>query len=492
MPVPTITTAVELKQVARGVAFSWQLEASGVPTSWNATGLPSGLSINAAGLVAGTTVMGSGVYAVSFVATNGSGDSEVYETFLWVVATPAGAIPDKVVVEVDLNLLTKQVRVPGVSEWQPPLVSPAEGAENGPAVLRLSPGENFEIALGALKNEILQALSVSSVIVKAYSLAEQRTYTFSAGGAFAIVGAGDTTRFQTALTVPASVFGRLVADRDGEGQSVSRLKMDFELRLANPANDFSDDDSSAIASLKESDTENATISINLADTVSQAYYDLTFSLLCPSDTGIQASFTRRVSVGYNGVSEEYEVTEVSGPTSATAASAVTGGIWIPTIQIVSITGTATGIEAAIRTTTTKQKRLILPQENDTNDGSTISSPGTPDEWAIKNSEGATIFTLSPGDGASAASIAASFLSGAGEVVSVTLDGGDNEIEIDLPTDTAIVSFEHASSTTGGVTSAGPTKNDASMKLEVAGVEDDSSGTVYKSRMFDVELAAGAA
>lgn len=495
MPVPSITTSDTLKQGASvGNAFSWQLAATESPTAWAATGLPTGLSINSSGLISGTPAAGTGgMYTPSITAENGSGTSAAYQPFLYVVQTVAGQVSDSFVRHLDMRLEDGKVRIPGLTDWMPASGPPGgtgDSADDVPLML-LKPGDSPTLAVGVVQAEVLQALSIDKAYLRLYDPKQTRqTYVISDGEAFTVNGSGDTTRFLVAVNMPVATFEDITANRRVDGRARAVMLMEIELEAANPAGDFSDTDTENITALTESDTEDDTLTITLTDQVPQALYDVTFELLCTSDSGIEISFTRRIRVSYDEGGSTFVLDEIlaTGDVSSKVAdNAVSGGLWTPTLANTSLTATSSGLSMDTRVTTTDQKQLVLVMEEGTTDGTTLTYAATPDEWTIKDGDGSTIFTFSASDGQTEASVAAAFLSGAGEVVTVNFDAANDEIEIYLPSGTSIAESEHTSTTTASVSTSAssPSKNDASVKVTVAGVADAENNEKLTSQSFPV-------
>lgn len=494
MPVPTITTDDTLKQASLGNAFSWQLAASESPTNWAASSLPSGLSINSSGLISGTPTE-SGMFTPSITAENGTGTSTAYVPYLYVVSTAAGQISDAFVTELDFDIQTGKVRIPNVTGWQPASRPPnaAEDTEADEPILVLKPGDKRDLAIGALKYDVLQALSIDKCYLRLYSpRLTQQGYEISDGSAFSTVGSGTTTRYQATLNLPTATYEAITADRGADGRAFEDMLCEIELEATNPAADFSATDTENITALTESDTENDTLTVTLTDQVAQALYDVTFELLCTSDSGIAISFTRRIRVSYDSGGSTFVLDEIlsSGDVSSKVAdNAVSGGLWTPTLENTSLTATASGLSFDTSVTTTDQKMIILAQEEGSNDGTNVSYPGTPDSWAIKDSSGTELGTLSLSDGDSEADVAAAFLTAVGEIVTVNFDAANDEIDIYLPVGTEVAESEHTSTATASIQASdtAPSKNDASVKVTVAGVSEPQNNTKLTSQSFLVRV-----
>lgn len=494
MPVPTITTSDTLKQGASvGNAFSWQLAATESPTDWAASSLPAGLSINSSGLISGTPTE-AGMFTPSITAENGSGTSAAYVPYLYVVQTAAGQISDAFVTEIDVDLMTGKVRLPNITGWQPASLPPnaADVAADEP-ILVLKPGDKRDLAVGVLKYDILQALSIDKCYLRMYDpRLTQTTYVISDGSSFSTVGSGDTTRYQATLNLPTATYEAITADRRADGRAAANMLCEIELEATNPAADFSANDTENITALTESDTEDDTLTVTLTDQVAQALYDVTFELLCTSDSGIEISFTRRIRVSYDTGGSTFVLDEIvaSGDVSSKAAdNAVSGGLWTPTLENTSLTATASGLSFDTSVTTTDQKMIILAQEEGSNDGTNVSYPGTPDSWAIKDSSGTELGTLSLSDGDSEEDVASAFLTAIGEIVTVNFDAANDEIDIYLPVGTDVAESEHTSTTTASVQASdtAPSKNDASVKVTVAGVSEPENNTKLTSQSFLVRI-----
>lgn len=181
MPVPVIDETTSLLVFARGQFFVYQPAATNVPTSWTADGLPDGVTIDAdTGRIDGAAEE-SGFYNVTLTATNASGsDQFIFAISIW----PSDFSLDAFT-EVDVDLATKKVRNPGVTD-------------NDAPILFAKCGDYLLLSVGFRKNGWLQQLALGhlTLAVKEY---EPELRVVLGTGAFVQIGSYDTARYQIAV-----------------------------------------------------------------------------------------------------------------------------------------------------------------------------------------------------------------------------------------------------------------------------------------------------
>lgn len=110
MAIPVIESTTSVLGYLQHQQWAYQMYARNVPTGWVSSPLPAGVTLNGAtGLISGAATV-AGVYNVAVRASNGDGTSEALILTIGIEA--ANADPNVNVVDVEVDLVTRAVRVP--------------------------------------------------------------------------------------------------------------------------------------------------------------------------------------------------------------------------------------------------------------------------------------------------------------------------------------------------------------------------------------------
>lgn len=472
MAVPVINEDPGLFTVPSGVAFSTTFTATESPASWAVSGAPAGAVINdGTGVLTVTpTDIVVTAYTVSVTATNASGTSDAVSFVMLVQPAADGATTDDLAVEIDFDILTKKLRVPQVTEWLPAGEPGQEAPSDEGYLLSLTAEERFDVAVAAVKRGVIQDPDITAVDVTIKEFDTDRAITLTSGALTEINDAA-LRRFKRKCFVdPAAVESQLI-NGEGDLRSFFDAAMQVSLELSNDDRDFSATLSTeTITTLDQGDTHDDThaITIDTEDTESRLYR-AEVKLLTPSDPGLQVTLLRDFYLTYNG--SAYVLGDLSGSTSGTGSSTVEAD-WDTTLSIQSLTATSTGISLGTRVTTTAYLtddfRLVLPLG--VGEVGNTELFGAPETWEILDGTASTIFTWEPQAGDTTADVAADFLAGASEVVTVTFDNASDTVTISLPEGTAIVEADPFSGSTVSAARIplGPSYADASVTVQVTG------------------------
>lgn len=204
------------------VLYAFGMPASGMtpPATWSATGLPAGLAIRnktvfwsnearevIAGEIYGTaTTAGTGTATIT--ATNDTGSDSVSLDYR-VDAAPVGVPTSGSLwndLELDFDLGTRIVRVPGIAE-------PEEGI-----VFHCAKGDRFNLLIGLKKYGVLQDIKPGSEAVTirlAIKEFEEERVIELASGAPVKVGTADYARFRIPLYLDPADWA-LLGDYEGD------------------------------------------------------------------------------------------------------------------------------------------------------------------------------------------------------------------------------------------------------------------------------------
>jgi hypothetical protein len=188
MPVPVVTQPTTPRQIAQGVAIpSLQIVGSNTPTSYAAAPLPDGLVVDTVtGIITGTPTT-AGSTTTSITATNGDGTSAAV-TLTWAVQASPTGIGEYSDLEIDFDLVTREVTIPGAT---------TEGT-----VFPLVTRDRVNLLIGFKKWGVLQALS-GGTIGLGFALSE-----FEPDGSLTLTdvepvatGSGSTTRYRLPIAI---------------------------------------------------------------------------------------------------------------------------------------------------------------------------------------------------------------------------------------------------------------------------------------------------
>lgn len=215
--VPTITPITSIVAYGVGVYFEFQPHATNTPTGWTIGGLPDGMAADAiTGLITGSPTA-FGVYDVSFIATNGSGDSaEVVAPF--VVGVGYGL--QEPVILLDFNLETALI---------------TGGPAVGTALLFGKTADKILVALGFIRDGILVPQTLESITLSLKELEPEALIDLTTGG-FRIAWTSDGPRYiflvdLTDAVAPLldSVISNYEADADTFADFVAQIRINFEV-----------------------------------------------------------------------------------------------------------------------------------------------------------------------------------------------------------------------------------------------------------------------
>lgn len=479
MAIPVISTNPVYRTAASGVPFSLTFSASGSPTSWGVSGGPAGWTIaDDTGILSGTaTISQPTAYTISVTATNGDGTSDAVVWLLVLIPAAVGGTQDETSVEIDYDLITGQLSIPGIGGPVPEadgVSSVAVGDAEGYLALPLTAEERFPLAIGVSKRGVLQDVDIAAVEVTLKEFATDRKIALN-DGSVAEIGTDSTRRFATTIFVDPTLVEASLAGNAGLERDSFAGTMQLRLTKRNDDAGFvSSLSTETIATLDQGDTHNDTHAITIASEVAALRkYLVTARLLTPSDPALQVTLTREISLTFGGGT--YTLNVGGGVSSGTGSSTVEAD-WDTTLSIQQITATATGVSVDTRVVTTAQvspeNRLVLDMRLMTVDGGVLDADLDAETWEIRDSGDEAIFTWSPAIGDGAADIAADFLAGSGETVTVEMDNDNDIVRILLPSGSAMltaVSNQSNPTVTAGPEPLGPEYEDASVTVQVTGV-----------------------
>jgi hypothetical protein len=197
MPVPVVTQPITPRHIAQGVAIpSLQIVGSNTPTSYAATPLPDGLVIDTVtGIITGTPTA-AGSTTASITATNGDGTSAAV-TLTWSVQASPTGIGTYSDLELDFDLVTREVTIPGAA---------TEGT-----VFPLVTRDRVNLLIGFKKWGVLQDLSGGGTIGLGFALSE-----FEPDGSLTLTdvepvatGSGSTTRYRLPIAISREAWDTL-------------------------------------------------------------------------------------------------------------------------------------------------------------------------------------------------------------------------------------------------------------------------------------------
>ena len=217
MPIPVVTQPTTPRYIAAGVAIpTLSIVGSNTPTSYAATPLPAGLSVNTStGAITGTPTA-AGSTTTSITATNGSGASAAV-TLTWEVQASPDGIGGYSDLEVDFDLVSREVTIPGV-------------ATDG-AVFPLVTRDRMNLLVGFKKWGVLQSLAGGGTIGLGFALSE-----FEPDGSLTLtdaepteVGSGSTTRYRLPIAISRTAWDTLSGY---EGDTSTALIANAEIEVS--------------------------------------------------------------------------------------------------------------------------------------------------------------------------------------------------------------------------------------------------------------------
>lgn len=217
MPIPVVTQPTTPRYIAAGVAIpTLSISGTNTPTSYAATPLPDGLSVNTGtGAITGTPTT-AGSTTTSITATNGSGASAAV-TMTWEVQASPDGIGGYSDLEVDFDLVTREVTIPGT-------------ATDG-AVFPLVTRDRLNLLVGFKKWGVLQSLAGGGTISLGFALSE-----FEPDGELTLedaepveTGSGSTTRYRLPIALSRTAWDALT---NYEGDTSTALLANAEIEVS--------------------------------------------------------------------------------------------------------------------------------------------------------------------------------------------------------------------------------------------------------------------
>lgn len=186
------------------------------PSGWSATGLPDGVTISSAGLVSGIGEI-PGVYDIVVTAT-GSGPVTDTVAFQMGLTDRAGENESMGgAIEVDFDLRTGVVSVPGVTA--------TEGTP--PVILHAKRGDRVQLAVGFVKDGILQDIDISMITV-AMKRYEPESVLALSDGTVDKIGQWESARWVIDVYLDPDDVGATLSDEEGDDGTSSRLLTEIQ------------------------------------------------------------------------------------------------------------------------------------------------------------------------------------------------------------------------------------------------------------------------
>lgn len=464
MAIPVIDTRTSEQSWLTGRPQEWQPYATNTPTSWSATGLPSGVSIDSStGLVSGTPTS-RGVAIASIVATNGSGDSA---PLLVPFSVRGGAglsqdPADQLALLMDFDLTTNEVTIPGIDPPAPidveELATETATTRIKRELMRVKSGEYFPILVGFTRNGVLQDINANRIELSARENEPEDSYEITKSATDVTkVGSGEDTRFRTNLFIPETLLESVFSNFEDDNGTQAGLLAEVSAAISTTAFDWTTEQKSSATFNMKGSSSDRTDTISFTGLPEATTGPTTYTAMCEvdfvktesssQDLVLPVSFT----VNWNGSS--FDVTDVPSAPSVTGTEVDAGSHWIATLQVDSVTGTATGVDVQLTTSVTMSDANNFVSELDLSyigvsggkvngvDGvDTTGSAGSDLMWEVYDSNGnsftAEVFCEDTGPDIksrfNAAAAAAGFTPSA-PVQSVIMDSYRNRVILVLPT-----------------------------------------------------------
>jgi hypothetical protein len=362
MPIPVVTQPATPRTIAQGVAIpSLPISATNSPTSYAAAPLPAGISIDTeTGVITGTPIS-AGLVSTSITATNGDGTSAPV-TLVWnVQASPVGA-GEWNDLELDFDLVTREVTIPGVTPRDDGRIFP------------VARGDKFALLVGFKKWGVLRDISPGEEVVAvkcALKEFEPEGLLELAGGLPTKVGSADTTRYRIPLRLSPQNWGVLADYEDDAG---TRLLATSEIEVtvgAVPLLYLESDAETGFAIQGNVSTpiEKTLTYTGLPTTAGPIEYRLTLALVVAGRASQTITLTRDFSLSYDA--PDWTISEIAGTDTGTGAA--DGTKWRATLENASLVGTATGITVVAEVTTSADTTFAYPYI-DLSTGLSMASP----------------------------------------------------------------------------------------------------------------------
>lgn len=366
MAIPSIDARTSTLSIREGGAFTFSPAATGSPTSWAASGLPSGLSINTStGEITGTVTATSGIYHVTLSATNIDGTDEIILVIPVFVASTS--IEDDITIEINFDLITGKVIVVGMGEadFSPPTVTKREEGLRRAAML-IKEGDRFPVSVGFTRDGILQDLDIETLRLKCKEFEPDASVGLFEGS-FTKVGAGRLTRYTTVMNVKENLLAGILSNYEEDFGTYFDALAEIEFSILVSSSDY-DVTKIAALTLTASDSDTSTLVFNdLAKLEQSVTYDFDVALSVTGRAAQNAALSVSASVEYNSDSGLFEVGTILGAITAQGADEGAAFHWRTTLSLVSIVGTALGVNVTVKTDTTSVGEgdiIFIPQNGD--------------------------------------------------------------------------------------------------------------------------------
>lgn len=480
MPAPAIEPRTSLQILTDGVAYTLQLGAFNTPSSWAAVGLPAGLSLNTStGAITGTPTT-PGYYQVPITATNGSGSDEV--SLLFVVLEGEETI-DAFAYRVDLDINTRRLSLPGIGSAQPAGAPPAGGGTTA-ALATWVEKERFRLSLGLMASGVGREADLNRIRVLWRSAVDEATIALALDETDVTeTGSGTTARYEVPVYLDPDLLRGILADNEGDGSERASGYLQIVAESSLDAADYSYSSSQAITTLSASDSEAKVFDVNLESTsATPLEYLVTMALVCPSDTSLNCTVTRNITVSYNSGGSTYVVDSNTGDTNDTGTP-TNPAYWSTTLTPTSITADSTGLQITATATTSGNAQagveILLNATEGVNvdlfliSGSTITVSAGPHDIVFYETGAVEIGTAQLEDGDTAATLKTKIETALGETLVAVEFVSTTQIRLILPTGTAVVDHDFGGEVALGAGSTYPPSlsySNASITMQVVGVE----------------------
>jgi hypothetical protein len=314
------------------------ISASNSPTSYAATPLPAGLSINTVtGHITGTPTEG-GTITTEITATNGSGTSAA-KTVVWQVQEGAVGIGEWSDLELDFDLVTREVTIPEVDK------------QENDVVITLLTRDSINLLVGFKKWGQLQEVDVDADQARvSFSLKEfepEQVITLAQEDVV-VVGEGATSRYRVPLSISRQQWNLLSSYEDDEQTSV-RAVGSIELEIGYTG--YNDTETASIASVNAgigAGEMTGTLVFTGMDTAeSPMNFDLTLRVNVSGRPNQTVELSRTFVATWGG--SAWGISSLAGTSSG---SGTLESPWQITLSNTGVTGDSNSIDVAYQITTT--------------------------------------------------------------------------------------------------------------------------------------------
>lgn len=480
MAAPSINESFEVITRASGESFSQTFTATGTVTTWSATGA-AGLAMNpSTGVLSGVpSVTTATVYTVTVTATNGDGsDSTSFQ--LLIAPSAVGGTQDDFGDEVDFNLITRTMSIPGITSPAPSTEPSEDGADDAENFLMsVTSGERLDLLLGLAKRGVLQDIDIDKIELTLKRFETDEAIVISQDDPTEIGAGNGTRRYRVPVYFDAAQLDPFLDQATG----LERTFVDFYCRAKilkkDDASAFSSTvASSTIATLAQGQTETDAFAITITPELSSALFQLSITLVVPGDTNLNITLTRTMRITWDGT--DYAVATIEG--SATGAGESTSAAnWDTSLENVSVVGTGTGVTVNTSVVTTDQTdgnfRIVLPLQNYTvyDDGGILKlAASSTESWTFYDDGATSIGTWTPTADDDEGVAGTDVGSAVSETVTAYFNDALDEVTLVFGSGTAVAQAKFNDSTPVvdiGPNPGGPTYADAVVSAQVLGLVD---------------------